>query len=232
MQITALVNMFDEEIFMIGLRIKEERIRLGLTQPDFAQIAGISKRTLIDWEKDASSPNAVQLSALSQAGVDVNYIITGNKVLSSIGDLPDGFDGFSLIPVHEDVVISAGHGSVVCAGNDPSNYMAFRNDWIRSRGFSVKDLKVFITRGDSMEPTIADKEPILTNTAEVNPQDGHIYVIRSGEMTWVKRIQRQLDNTLLLISDNKAYPPMKLDLEAAHDVEVIGKVVNSSKNFY
>jgi phage repressor protein C with HTH and peptisase S24 domain len=44
--------------------------------------------------------------------------------------------------------------------------MAFRNDWIRSRGFSVKDLKVFITRGDSMSPTIEDKEPILINTAE------------------------------------------------------------------
>lgn len=218
---------------MIGVRIKEERSRLGLNQPDFAEIAGVSKRTLIDWEKDASSPNAVHLSALSKAGVDVQYIITGEKITGEIkSHFNDGIDGFSLIPVHEEVEISAGHGSVLCASNQPSNFMAFRNDWIRSRGFFVKDLKVFITRGDSMSPTIEDKEPILVNTGEKDPQDGHIYVIRSGEITWVKRIQRQIDGSLLLISDNKLYPAMSIKLDESMDVDIIGKVVNSSKNFY
>ncbi|QBK70694.1 XRE family transcriptional regulator [Acinetobacter johnsonii] len=218
---------------MIGVRIKEERSRLGLNQPDFAEIAGVSKRTLIDWEKDSSSPNAVHLSALSQAGVDVHYIITGKKLdKENESLLGEGIDGFGLVPVHEEVMISAGHGGVLCAPNQPSGFMAFRNDWIRSRGFSVKDLKVFITRGDSMSPTIEDKEPILINTAEKDPQDGHIYVIRSGEMIWVKRIQRQIDGSLLLISDNKLYPPMSIKLDESTDVDVIGKVVNSSKNFY
>lgn len=219
---------------MIGERLRKERERLGFNQPDFAKFAGVSRRTLIDWEKNSTSPNAVQLSALSEVGVDVNYVITGleKKITSTIDNLPEGYDGFSLVPVHDEVLISAGHGSVICADNQPTSFMAFRNDWIRSRGFLVKDLKVFITRGDSMSPTIEDKEPILVNTAEKIPNDGHIFIIRSGEITWVKRIQRQLDGAMLLISDNKAYPPMKLDLETNQDVEILGKVVNSSKNFY
>lgn len=62
---------------MIGSRLKEERERLGYTQPQFAELAGAKKRTLIDWEKGVSSPTAVQLSALAEIGVDVLYVITG-----------------------------------------------------------------------------------------------------------------------------------------------------------
>ncbi len=64
---------------MIGNRLREERERLGLTQPVFAELAGAKKRTLIDWEKDVSSPTAVQLAQLSAAGADVLYILTGQR---------------------------------------------------------------------------------------------------------------------------------------------------------
>ncbi len=64
---------------MIGERLKEERERLGYTQPVFAEIAGAKKRTLIDWEKNVSSPTAVQLSALTSIGVDVMYVLTGER---------------------------------------------------------------------------------------------------------------------------------------------------------
>ena len=67
------------DICVIGDRLKEERERLGLTQPAFAEIAGAKKRTLIDWEKGVSSPTAVQLSALAAEGVDVLYILTGQR---------------------------------------------------------------------------------------------------------------------------------------------------------
>lgn len=67
---------------MIGIRLKEERERLGATQPVFAEVAGAKKRTLIDWEKGVSSPTAVQLSALAGIGVDVMYVLTGQRVNS------------------------------------------------------------------------------------------------------------------------------------------------------
>lgn len=64
---------------MIGMRLKEERQRLGFTQPNFAKVADASKRTLIDWEKGVSAPNGFQLSALALIGVDIQYIITGYR---------------------------------------------------------------------------------------------------------------------------------------------------------
>ena len=76
-----------EDIFVINERLKSERERLGLTQPVFAETAGVSKRTLIDWEKGVSSPTAVQLSALAAVGVDVLYVLTG-QINQQAADAP------------------------------------------------------------------------------------------------------------------------------------------------
>lgn len=66
-------------ICVIYLRLKQERERLGLTQPALADVAGAAKRTVVDWEKGVSSPTAVQLAALAVAGADVLYILTGQR---------------------------------------------------------------------------------------------------------------------------------------------------------
>jgi transcriptional regulator with XRE-family HTH domain len=60
-------------------RLKEERERLGFTQPVFAAQAETKKGSIINWEKGASSPTAVQLEALSKIGVDVQYVVTGQR---------------------------------------------------------------------------------------------------------------------------------------------------------
>lgn len=63
----------------IGARLREERKRLGFTQPAFATIAGVKKNTQIQWEKNAGAPNAKALSALAEKGADVLYILTGRR---------------------------------------------------------------------------------------------------------------------------------------------------------
>ncbi|MBH2976835.1 helix-turn-helix domain-containing protein [Serratia marcescens] len=88
---------------MIGLRIKEERERLSLTQQGMADAIGVAKRTFIDWEKDRTSPTAVQLSALSDIGVDVLYVVTGMRSKPVVSpnvspekkELMDAFDGMT-----------------------------------------------------------------------------------------------------------------------------------------
>lgn len=64
----------------IEKRLKEERERIGLSQSRFGDLAKVVKQTVIQWEKGASSPDAVQLTAFAAAGVDVFYIITGDRI--------------------------------------------------------------------------------------------------------------------------------------------------------
>ncbi len=63
----------------IGLRLKEERERLGFTQPLFAGLANTTKKSQIDYEKDLTQPKAGYLSVIANAGADVQYIITGQR---------------------------------------------------------------------------------------------------------------------------------------------------------
>lgn len=63
----------------IGERIKEERERLGMTIPEFAEVVGAKKNTVIDWQKDVSSPPAAKLAALATVGADLLYILTGTR---------------------------------------------------------------------------------------------------------------------------------------------------------
>ena len=60
-------------------RLKEERERLGHSQTVFAALAGASKHAQINWEKGAASPNAAALAAWADAGLDVLYVVTGQR---------------------------------------------------------------------------------------------------------------------------------------------------------
>lgn len=61
----------------LGDRLREERERLGMTQPALGQAAGATKQTVFAWETGKSAPGGFQLSALADIGVDVLYVITG-----------------------------------------------------------------------------------------------------------------------------------------------------------
>lgn len=64
----------------IGKRLKEERERLKLSQTALGDIAGMGKTTVIAWERGTAYPNAEFLEAAANFGVDVYYVITGNRL--------------------------------------------------------------------------------------------------------------------------------------------------------
>lgn len=73
----------------IGERLKEERERLGLNQTDFAALAGASKNTQYNYEKGERSPDANYLAAAAERGVDVLYVLTGERVPQHAGTLSE-----------------------------------------------------------------------------------------------------------------------------------------------
>jgi transcriptional regulator with XRE-family HTH domain len=63
----------------VGQRLREERLRLQMSQPAFASLANVTKGALVKWEKDNASPNAQALIAFGEAGADAVYILTGKR---------------------------------------------------------------------------------------------------------------------------------------------------------
>ncbi len=63
----------------IGSRIREERERLALRQSDFAELVRVSTTTQGNYERGERVPDAVYLWLAAAQGVDVLYVVTGNK---------------------------------------------------------------------------------------------------------------------------------------------------------
>ncbi|TRX75326.1 helix-turn-helix domain-containing protein [Pseudomonas mangiferae] len=61
-------------------RLKEERLRLGYNQSEFAAAGGVTKNSQFNYEKGDRSPDAGYLAAIADIGVDVYYVVTGRRV--------------------------------------------------------------------------------------------------------------------------------------------------------
>lgn len=82
----------------IGERLREERVRLGYNQADFAAIAGVAKTSQFNYEKGERSPDAAYLAAVAEKGVDVLYVVTGIRQPASADELsPEGAELLHLV---------------------------------------------------------------------------------------------------------------------------------------
>jgi transcriptional regulator with XRE-family HTH domain len=64
----------------IGARLREERARLGVSQTDLAIVCGVAKNTQLNYEKDERSPDASYLLLAHKSGVDVHYVLFGERL--------------------------------------------------------------------------------------------------------------------------------------------------------
>lgn len=63
----------------VGNRLREERERLGLIQVEMAEKANISRITQQHYENDRRKPDTDYLALVAALGVDVQYVITGER---------------------------------------------------------------------------------------------------------------------------------------------------------
>lgn len=60
-----------------GERLKEERVRLGLSQAALGEIGGVRKQAQLNYEKGERNPDSAYLSAIAKFGADIQFIVTG-----------------------------------------------------------------------------------------------------------------------------------------------------------
>lgn len=77
-------------------RIREARLRAGLTQAQLARRADTTERNIVRWENGHNEPRAQHVAALAAAtGVDPNYFFTDGaaEVADPHEPFPAGADG-------------------------------------------------------------------------------------------------------------------------------------------
>ncbi|CAE6823735.1 hypothetical protein R69746_06175 [Paraburkholderia aspalathi] len=61
-------------------------MRIGLSQAEVAAIGGLGKQTQLNYEADTRSPDAAYLLALKAVGIDVWYVLTGERAIAVLND--------------------------------------------------------------------------------------------------------------------------------------------------
>jgi phage repressor protein C with HTH and peptisase S24 domain len=83
--------------------------------------------------------------------------------------------------------------------------LTFRWGSLEKKGIDPKQADVYFVTGRSMEPRLYDGDVVLFDKRETDvTEDGKIYVILWNGARYVKRIFRELDGKLRIVSDNKA----------------------------
>ena len=122
---------------------------------------------------------------------------------------------------------SAGHGEKLF-DEPPSAIWPIPREMLRNFTGNTKYLAATDVRGDSMEPTLHEGDLIIFDRSARLVDREAVYVLTVGEDLFVKRLRRiptQDGTTLSLISDNPAYPEVRLDPDTQERVRIHGRVV-------
>lgn len=67
-------------------RLKNERERLKLTQEQLGAVGGVTKLSQFNYENGKRTPDANYLSEVAKVGVDIQYVLFGERANTAIND--------------------------------------------------------------------------------------------------------------------------------------------------
>jgi len=223
-----------QEIF--GERLKKRRKELRLTQKELGDAIGVTRQTVIQWERGNFSPDMEKLGRIAEALECSAAWLLGET------EEPEPFRGFSGSPgkPSEDFlwIPLMDKSTAACAGNGfdyCGAYMESTDKMPLPRSFfsRIDDLRIpfgIHVEGDSMEGAgIPDGCIAVINPAE-NVFPGDPTLVCYNDRWSIKWLIPKNNGDVELRSANPSYQPMIIPKELASREEwfrIIGKVVQT-----
>lgn len=202
-------------------RLRELRLRMGITQDELGSMLGVKKAAVSKYENEKIGIPAAVLNRL----MDI-FNVSADHLLCR--------DGSSALPgiMRERIRESGGPGDAVMIpmvgmvhAGEPMLAEENITDYIPVAAGEVYDGDYFFMEvvGDCMTGDfIAEGASVLVKK-DVQLRDGQIYVVRLGDEVMLRRVKR-IKKSIALIPSNPAYDPM---IVSDGDLEIIGRVVES-----
>jgi phage repressor protein C with HTH and peptisase S24 domain len=192
---------------------------------ELSRLTSIPRRTLeyyLTGQRELKVARCVEIA--KAVGVDVGWLATGEgERVKGLAAQPPADDKYAYVPLY-DARCSAGHGSW-SDGAKVLTMLAFTAYSLRKQGLDPAKLSAIRVDGDSMEGLLSDGDTVMIDHARNVLEGEAIYVIRLDDHLYAKRLQRQFDGSIQIISENKAYRDMVVPKEQLNDLEIIGRVV-------
>ena len=197
----------------IGMRIKEARIKKGLSQTELAGKLGYKSRSSINkietGGRDIPKSQVVKIAEILD--LTPSYLMGWEN---SPAHIILSREKIHMIPVFGSV--AAGFGAY--ASSDIIEYIPLyiENDC------DVADTICITVKGQSMYPKIEEGDRIVVRRQD-SVDNGRIAVVMIGDEAVVKRVECE-KNKLTLISINPEYPPRVIEGKDLEDVRIVGLV--------
>jgi phage repressor protein C with HTH and peptisase S24 domain len=217
-------------------RVKNIRELLNMTQGSFGEPLGFKWYKVKDIEagKIKVSP-AVATKIDNIYSFRFEWILTGEGPMRKDERLADttspqrqAIPTQQAFPASDFVLIRQVNGRISAGGgvlpdDSVDVQAAFRQDWIKRKGGKPENMSLIKVSGDSMEPTLLSGDLVLVDHGRNTiAAQGGIYAISIEDEIMIKRVQPAIPDKLLIISDNKQYPPYEVELDK---VKINGKVI-------
>lgn len=199
-----------------------DRLRkiMGLTKARaFARECGLSEGAIRSYMSGETYPTLDRLAQIAQAkGVDPMWLAFGVVPTPAIED-----DTYAYIPLY-DARCSAGHG----AWNERARVLArlaFTRYSLRKKGLTPENLACLRADGDSMIGLIDDDDTVMIDQSRDALEGEGVYVLLMDDHLYAKRLQRQFDGSITIISENKAYHDVIVPKERVTELQIVGRAV-------
>ena len=207
-----------------------ERIRqcadIAGSGDELARLTAIPRRTLEYYLTGQSEPKVARCVDIAKAaGVDIGWLASGegDPFRGAIAQEASSDDKYAYVPLY-DARCSAGHGAW-SEGAKVLTMLAFTAYSLRKQGLDSTKLSAIRVDGDSMEGLLSDGDTVMIDHSRSTLEGEAVYVIRLDGHLYAKRLQRQFDGSIHIISENKAYRDMVVPKEQLNDLEILGRVV-------
>ena len=186
---------------------------------ELARLIGVSDNAIYKWLSGRGQPSVANLVALARASkVSLEWLATGEEAPSrTTARRKPEHEDFVYAPRSEDAPLGTLRSEQIV------DHLAFKKTWVRAQlNTDPRNLLLIEAVGDSMAPTLVDRDLILVDLGEPRFRHDGVYVLRRDNILEVKRLQRRPDGALNLISDNPAYAAAVVAGETIH---VLGRAI-------
>ena len=240
-------------------RVRTTRVELGMSQAELAKASGISQSTIAQIESGRNKGTTKLVDLARALKVNPSWLerkegpreglylqVLGREAPDDDHDqllgLEDGGGGIVTWEKEEDLPadearvwidrydyhFSAGTGLIQWEVRE-KRALPFNRAFFKALGSDPKHCRLLVTRGDSQEPFLFNRDLFMIDTTRTRIKDGAMYAIYFEDEPLVKRIFKQAGGGIVLNSYNSAkYPDKEIPADKMEFVRIVGEVIYRS----
>ncbi|WP_425318672.1 XRE family transcriptional regulator [Pseudomonas nitroreducens] len=190
-----------------------------------AKMTGISQSGIQRYLKGGEPTRKMLITLAECTGVSLLWLMTGEGAeRARQAETQEAEDNtYAYVPLY-DARCSAGHG----AWNERATVLtnlAFTRYSLRKKGLNPANLACLRNDGDSMLGLINDDDTVMIDLSRDSLEGEAVYVILLDDHLYAKRLQRQFDGSVLIISHNKDYQSMTVPKDRLAELQIVGRAV-------